>query len=113
MVMLRFSGMATYLIVLFTAFVVSSCCALLHNCPPPWEDCLNGANLVDGDTHGQGSDLLGLGFLNQKYYARVDQFDPDYITTASGEPIVNASVEALALTGTVRHGSIYDPLDGA
>lgn len=112
--MVRFSRMVTYLIVLFTAFTVSSCWLIRRDRQLTWGDCLDESNqLVDGDTHGQGSDLLGLGFMNHTFYARVDQFDADYIATESGEPIVGASVEALALTGSVRHGSIYDPLNGA
>jgi hypothetical protein len=72
--------------------------------------------LIDGDTHGQGSDLLGLGFTSltsPEHYVRVDQFDANSITTARDEPILDVSIASFALTGSVRRGSETHALSGA
>lgn len=109
-------------VVLLTSLGFGACCLISPDRAPTLEECLNGpdprsrtAN-IDGDTHGQGSDLLGLGFTNlanPAYHVRVDQFDANSITTAREEPIVYVGIDSLALTGSVRRGDEYRALSGA
>lgn len=72
--------------------------------PPPLSDCLMGDKLgiIDprlSDPHGQGSDLLGLGFLDSRTFVRVDRFDITSLTDDAGMPIANVKISSRALTG--------------
>jgi hypothetical protein len=79
-------------------------------------DCLGGAepkaSYAVGDPHGQGTELLGLGFTAGSNFVHVDRFDLGRITTATGAPVSQASAKSLALAGSVATGGTLVPLVG-
>jgi hypothetical protein len=66
------------------------------------------------DPQGQGSDLLGLGFVRANALVRVDRFDLERITDRNGFLIKNVSIDAHShvLSGTIKNGLLnHEPAD--
>jgi hypothetical protein len=90
---------------LTAAMIAISCGAPVRKePPPPLADCLMGERLgiTDpslGDPHGQGSELLGLGFMDAGTFVRVDRFDVNSVADDAGLPIKNVRITSRSLTG--------------
>jgi hypothetical protein len=88
------------------ALLIATACRY-HRPPEPQislADCLAGERLglTDrflGDPHGQGSDLLGLGFMDARTFIRVDRFDVKSVADAAGSPVANVEIRSRTLTG--------------
>jgi hypothetical protein len=132
---MTFARVAGTLAVLCGVLCVGSCRGIRRDPPPRNEvdDCLSSPfvysrTLEPGDPMGQGSDLLGLGFIKSDRYARadrfpsrpedverfatVDQFDTARVVSADNFDVLNVGIKSFALEGEVQRGSMTTLIEG-
>lgn len=130
---MMFARVAGTLGVLWVVLCLGSCREVRPDQPrDEVDDCLWSPFVprlsIEGDPMGQGSDLLGLGFVKSDRYARadrsasrpedverfatVDQFDTARVVTADNFVVRDVGIESFALKGEVRHGSISTVIEG-